>query len=44
MRPIPFPLLVHDRQAYALKARRLRSAALAGLIRDFARLVSTAAR
>jgi hypothetical protein len=32
------------RQAYAQRAHRLRSAALAGLFRDIARLVSAAAR
>lgn len=33
-----------QRQAYAQRAHRLRSAALAGLVREIARLVSTAAR
>ena len=44
MRPIPFPLLVPDRQAYIVRAHRLRGAAVATLIRDFARWVSIAAR
>ena len=33
-----------DRQIYAQRAHLMRSAALAGLIRDIARLVSAAAR
>ncbi len=44
MRPIPFPILLPDRQAYVVRAHRIRSAVVAGLIRDFARWVSTAAR
>ena len=44
MRPIPFPILVHDRQAYVVRAHRMRGAVVAGLIRDFARWVSAAAR
>jgi hypothetical protein len=33
-----------ERQIYAQRAHRLRSAALAGLVREIARLVATAAR
>lgn len=33
-----------ERQAYAQRAHRLRGAAVAGLIRDLARLFSAAAR
>ena len=44
MRPIPFPILVPDRQAYVIRAHRLRGAAVAGLLRDFVRWVSAAAR
>ena len=44
MLPIPFPLLVPDRQAYVVHAHRLRGAAVAGLLREFARWVSAAAR
>ena len=40
----PYPLLAHDHQAYVVRARRLRSSAVAGLIRDIARWVSVAAR
>lgn len=35
---------VPDRDRYILRAHRLRSAAVAGLFRDLARWVSTAAR
>lgn len=35
---------VDERRAYEDRARRLRGAAVAGLVRDFARWVSTAAR
>ena len=44
MLPIPFPVLVADRQAYIVRAHRMRSAVVAGLIRDLARLVSAASR
>ncbi len=44
MRPIPFPMLVPDRHIYIARAHRMRSAAMAGLIRDIARWVSFAAR
>jgi len=44
MRPIPFPILLHDRQAYIVRAHRMRSAVVANLIRDLARWVSAAAR
>jgi len=44
MLPIPFPVLVHDRQVYLLRAHRMRSAAIADLVRKVARLVSSAAR
>jgi len=44
MRPIPFPALLPDRQVYVVRAHRMRSAVVAGLIRDIARLVSAAAR
>ena len=43
MLPIPFPALVPDRQAYVVRAHRLRGAVVAGLIRDLARWVSAAA-
>jgi hypothetical protein len=35
---------ISERQAYAVRAHRLRGAAVAGLIRNFARWVSAAAR
>ena len=35
---------IPERQAYATQAHRMRSAVMAGLIRDFARWVSFAAR
>ena len=35
---------VPDRERYILRARRLRNAAVTGLLRDFARWVSTTAR
>jgi len=44
MLPIPFPVLIPDRQAYIVRAHRMRGAVVAGLIRDLARWVSTAAR
>ena len=44
MRPIPFPVLLSDRQAYVERAHRLRNAAVGGLVRDFVRWVSAAAR
>ena len=44
MLPIPFPILVADRQAYVVRAHRLRSAVVAGLIRDVVRWVSAASR
>ena len=44
MRPIPFPILLADRQPHIVRAHRLRSAVFAGLIRDIARWVSAAAR
>jgi len=44
MRPIPFPVLLSDRQAYVERAHRLRNAAVGGLFRDFVRWVSAAAR
>jgi hypothetical protein len=34
----------NERQAYAQRAHRLRGAAVAGLVREIARLVSAAAR
>lgn len=43
-RPIPFPVLVPDRKAYVAEAHRLRSAVVAGLIRDLVRWVSAASR
>jgi hypothetical protein len=43
-RPIPFSLLVPDRKAYVDEAHRMRSAVVAGLIRDFVRWVSSASR
>ncbi len=42
MLPIPFPALVPDRQAYVVRAHRLRGAAMADLVRDLARWVSAA--
>ena len=44
MRPIPFPILMPDRQPHIVRAHRMRSAVVANLIRDFARWVSAAAR
>jgi len=44
MLPIPFPVLVADRQAHIVRAHRMRSAVVAGLIRDVVRWVSAAAR
>jgi hypothetical protein len=44
MRPIPFPILLGDRQVHVTRAHRMRSAVVANLIRDFARWVSAAAR
>ena len=44
MRPIPFPILVGDHQPYIVRAHRMRSAVVAGLIRDVVRWVSAAAR
>lgn len=37
MRPIPFPILLPDRQAYVDRTHRRRGAGVAGLIRDFVR-------
>jgi len=44
MLPIPFPVLAADRQAHVVRAHRLRSAVVAGLVRDVVRWVSIAAR
>jgi hypothetical protein len=44
MRPIPFPILLADRQPHVVRAHRMRSAVVAGLVRDFIRWVSVAAR
>jgi hypothetical protein len=44
MHPIPFPILLADRQAYVVRAHRMRGAVVATLIRDLARWVSAAAR
>jgi hypothetical protein len=44
MRPLPFPILLGDRQPHIVRAHRMRSAVVANLIRDFARWVSAAAR
>jgi hypothetical protein len=44
MLPIPFPILLADRQAYIVRAHRLRGTVVATLIRDLARWVSAAAR
>jgi hypothetical protein len=44
MLPIPFPVLVADRQAYVVRAHRLRGAVVAGLIRDVVRWLSAASR
>jgi hypothetical protein len=43
MRPVPFPVLVPDHQAYIVRAHRMRSAAVANLVRQVARWVSSAA-
>jgi hypothetical protein len=43
-RPIPFSLLVPDQKAYVAEAHRLRSAAVADLIRGLVRWVSAASR
>ena len=40
----PYPQLAHDHQAYFVRARRLRSTAVAQMFRDIARWVSVAAR
>ncbi|MFO1079884.1 MAG: hypothetical protein U1E23_04555 [Reyranellaceae bacterium] len=40
----PLPVLATDRQSHVVRAHRLRGAAVAGLIRHVARLLSTAAR
>jgi hypothetical protein len=44
MHPIPFPILLADRQAYVVRAHRMRGAVVATLIRDLARWISAAAR
>jgi hypothetical protein len=44
MHPIPFPILLADRQAYIVRAHRMRGAVVATLIRDLVRWVSAAAR
>jgi hypothetical protein len=44
MRPIPFPILLADRQPHIVRAHRLRGAVVATLIRDLARWISAAAR
>jgi hypothetical protein len=44
MLPIPFPALVPDRQAYVVRAQRMRGAVVAGLIRELARWASAASR
>jgi hypothetical protein len=44
MLPIPFTVLVGDRQAHIVRAHRIRSAVVAGLIRDVVRWVSVASR
>jgi hypothetical protein len=44
MRPIPFPILLADRQPHVVRAHHMRSAVVAGLVRDFIRWVSVAAR
>jgi hypothetical protein len=44
MRPIPFPILTGDRHVHITRAHRMRGAVVAGLIRDFARWVTAAAR
>ena len=44
MLPIPYPFLAADHQAHIVRAHRMRSAVVAGLIRDIARWVSFAAR
>jgi hypothetical protein len=44
MRPIPFPILLADRQPHIVRAHRMRGAVVATLIRDLARWISAAAR
>ncbi len=44
MLPIPFPVLTGDHHPHIVRAHRLRSAVVAGLIRDVVRWVSVAAR
>jgi hypothetical protein len=44
MRPIPFPILLADRKPHVVRAHRMRSGVVAGLVRDFIRWVSVAAR
>jgi hypothetical protein len=44
MRPIPFPILLADRQPHIVRAHRLRGVVVATLIRDLARWISAAAR
>ena len=44
MHPIPFPILLADRQAYVVRAHRLRGAVVATLIRNLVSWVSAAAR
>ena len=44
MFPVPFPLLVPDHQAYAVRAHHLRSAVVAGVIRQIVRWISAASR
>jgi len=44
MLPVPFPVLTGDRQAYIMRAHRIRSAVVASLIRDVVRWVSAASR
>ena len=44
MHPIPFPILTGDHQPHIVRAHRLRGAVAAGLIRDFVRWISVAAR
>lgn len=44
MLPIPYPILTGDHQPYIVRAHRMRGAVAAGLIRDFVRWISVAAR
>jgi hypothetical protein len=44
LRPIPYSLIVPDQKAYVAEAHRMRSTAVADLIRHFVRWLSAASR